>query len=1328
MAKKFIYALSNGKTLELEGDDQPSDEEVESIASEQGVKLQVNEESTPVAIPTPIADFSDVKSDSSVSIPEEGLLKRGWDLANKPLTEYLPDELNPSLRVKARHTAENLQHDTTKDWTIPFSGGATWRGLREGLEEGAVDTAAGLTSPLNLATTAAFGGSNILAKQGLKGGAAGLHMLGQGLSIPVAGHGGMQIVDPNTSWGEKAFGVAELAGGLAGIRSRVPTIGKRIVDKVPDTGNSGGSTGAKLKLRFNNETGKLEPIPPPPPDNGGGTGTKYNSSFINEAGWEEFGPKPDLPPDLIPVGEEGGFNQRFDDAVKKPTEDILFENASKRFNMGRPKETAEFLGLQENGEPLFNIIGGERDKSTVSGIKLKELGIDIPEVPSDARPMRGSEIREMMLAKRDQALNEPLNEMVTSTEEVIPNEIVNDENGIRSTHTEGTDPYIERDLGLRGIDAQLMRLKESRRANLANEATLNESIPNQVIDVGKQLPPEIDPFQQRIENMRADTERMRIENAKPLPIEKQNEIADWDKNQRNTARYEGRNINDIHTPPTPTQQRIRDSFSKIKEHSDKYSEWFAEQENVLPEGEVFKPPFEIEAKYKAEQAELYNAHQKLVDKLDPLEKPRLATIDIEPVSKLRSANEIISEARKEHATMLSRSDINNLKRQGYSDADIDQILQRIGEPEPVGPLDTTGIKQTESSRTFEPNQKQLNEEALAARRLKPKDTIANEMAPKLPRNLQGGKPRFNIGNKSYEPIFESDLDKALFIIAQKDPSKHNASYLKFVTETLNIDEKTAVIVGRKVRATIKGHLAGQEPGQITIPDSGIYAGHVKRSNEGPRELSTQSGSNIPPNKPPTVPPASSVPPSIPPSIPPRKLDPRTQALLDARKKVPSNPEDIPAAMQKVNNRAEALKMAPPAKKASLYQEIKDTHRALLTGFDISYVLRQGKGLITHPVIFKRALVDMYHALGSKEANALVEQAIIDHPSGYFKPGMDAEGNATPSFAERAGVAYKNVEENLSSNWAETGGTIPYLSKGYKQTVGRLYGATKRGNEAFIHKGRADLFASLMDEVKRRGVDPTADLVLAEKIAKSINTSTGRGSFGSLEHPSVNPKTGEMGQSTAMKVLNEAFFAPKFMASRVQMYTRVLTEGLNPFQKIDPILRKEALRSLFGIVGTGLLIQKMAQLAGAKVNNDPTNPDFRKIKIGDTRIDNFSGLGQYGVGAAQFLTGQKTSSLSNKSKRLSGGFNTAKPKYGAEDTFDLVTNFAVNRAAPIPSLIISWMHGRDFDGKTWEWKKALAKRMAPLITQDLYDLQKEDPKLIPVGILPVLGESIQTYGR
>lgn len=111
--------------------------------------------------------------------------------------------------------------------------------------------------------------------------------------------------------------------------------------------------------------------------------------------------KVNLPPDLIAVGEEDFFNKAVSDNKPKSTEDILYEAAKRKFNMGQEiptdeiKPTAEFKGWQlddthpEGGFPLYDIKGGPSDKSSVGVETLNKMGIEVPETPPKPQPMAG---------------------------------------------------------------------------------------------------------------------------------------------------------------------------------------------------------------------------------------------------------------------------------------------------------------------------------------------------------------------------------------------------------------------------------------------------------------------------------------------------------------------------------------------------------------------------------------------------------------------------------------------------------------------------------------------------------------------------------------------------------------------------------------------------------------------------------------------------------------------------------------------------------------------------------------------------------------------------
>jgi hypothetical protein len=73
----------------------------------------------------------------------------------------------------------------------------------------------------------------------------------------------------------------------------------------------------------------------------------------------------------------------------------------------------------------------------------------------------------------------------------------------------------------------------------------------------------------------------------------------------------------------------------------------------------------------------------------------------------------------------------------------------------------------------------------------------------LPKELAGAKPRYAYGEKQFELIFESDLDKAVYILAQTTPSKRDKDYLTLVMTKAGMTEDEARAAGGMVRDQIK---------------------------------------------------------------------------------------------------------------------------------------------------------------------------------------------------------------------------------------------------------------------------------------------------------------------------------------------------------------------------------------------------------------------------------------------------------------------------------------------------------------------------------------------
>jgi hypothetical protein len=286
--------------------------------------------------------------------------------------------------------------------------------------------------------------------------------------------------------------------------------------------------------------------------------------------------------------------------------------------------------------------------------------------------------------------------------------------------------------------------------------------------------------------------------------------------------------------------------------------------------------------------------------------------------------------------------------------------------------------------------------------------------------------------------------------------------------------------------------------------------------------------------------------------------------------------------------------------------------------------------------------------------------------------------------------------------------------------------------------RADVFESLIKDGKILA-DVEKNLPMARALADFVNTATGRGSLGRLEK--------------SASILNTGLFAPRLIASRVKM--------LNPHYYImaPPQVRKEALKSLFAVAAFGNTVLQLASMAGAEVENDPASSDFGKAKIGNVRIDPWGGFQQYIIAANRLIRpsfakipgmeGGTDSGIAPLDLATgyagAGGWRTKSSTTGKEYDLlnpqgpygqtpaDVAGRFARGKMNPVLGFAWSMATGnKEMSGQPMNFKtmnpmeNAVTQRFIPIFMQDVYQLAKEDPALLPLAIPAGLGMGIQAY--
>jgi hypothetical protein len=362
-------------------------------------------------------------------------------------------------------------------------------------------------------------------------------------------------------------------------------------------------------------------------------------------------------------------------------------------------------------------------------------------------------------------------------------------------------------------------------------------------------------------------------------------------------------------------------------------------------------------------------------------------------------------------------------------------------------------------------------------------------------------------------------------------------------------------------------------------------------------------------------------------------------------------------------------------------EALNVPRALMASFDLSAPLRQGIFLVGRPKQWLPAARDMFkYAFSEKSYQGLME-GIKQRPTYAL---MKESGLPMTDI----GSALTGREEAFMSNLAEK---IP--------GVGKIVRGSNRAYTGFLNKLRADTFDDLVRTAEQQGVKVEGKTL--SDIGMFVGSATGRGKMPqALERSAV--------------ALNSVFFSPRLMASRLNL--------LNPvyYTKLDPFVRKEALKSLATFSGTLASILTLAKIGGADVGVDPRSADFGKIKVGNTRYDMGGGFLQYLRAATQFFSGKYVSSTTGVEMTLGEGY---KPM----TRFDILQRQVESKEAPIMSFVTTLLKGQDPVGKKVNLRDEVVQRFIPMVIQDIGDLVKERGLPgVAMGIPGVFGVGLQTY--
>lgn len=360
----------------------------------------------------------------------------------------------------------------------------------------------------------------------------------------------------------------------------------------------------------------------------------------------------------------------------------------------------------------------------------------------------------------------------------------------------------------------------------------------------------------------------------------------------------------------------------------------------------------------------------------------------------------------------------------------------------------------------------------------------------------------------------------------------------------------------------------------------------------------------------------------------------------------------------------------------------NTMKSAMSTGDLSAPLRQGAPLL-HKKEFREALPNMIK--------------MFQNESHYVNKMGSIKNDPLFKFADDMGLELTGLNRGKEERFLNT--IIEDIP-----VYGKVVRASDRAYTGFLNDLRFSTYKSLLNDATKSGLSPGRNKELAREIATFVNEATGRGSLG------------EMGEKAA-HLLNAAFYSPKLLASRVRLINRVVNPWM--YHKQSAFVRKEALKSALSMASFNITVNGLATAAGGKITYDITNSDFMKNRFKNTRVDFGAGFLQPIVFAGRLITAKYTSSTTGKTSELGRG-------YGQTSDADLIWRFLTSKEAPLIGLAGDIWTGKDWKGDEKNRATAIMERFIPMVVQDLNDIIKDDPKMIPLIIPGIFGASVQTY--
>jgi len=255
-----------------------------------------------------------------------------------------------------------------------------------------------------------------------------------------------------------------------------------------------------------------------------------------------------------------------------------------------------------------------------------------------------------------------------------------------------------------------------------------------------------------------------------------------------------------------------------------------------------------------------------------------------------------------------------------------------------------------------------------------------------------------------------------------------------------------------------------------------------------------------------------------------------------------------------------------------------------------------------------------------------------------------------------------------------------------------------------------------NQIKILGTEPSEEVT--KGLAMLANSITGRGSFGRFEN--------------IANIANKILFSGRYVKSTIDTFTL-------PFDpRLPEVVRKEAFQSSIATLSSIAGLMSTVALF-TDVDFDPRSSKFGKARIPGTNrwVDMTAGLGSYitlatrtGLGLSTDVAGVTDIKPYVSSTGKESNLNTG--KFGSPTIASVIGNWASNKLAPAPSVLLQTLKGKDYTGEKPTLVGSALNLVAPISPGNIVEgaMESEDSASVQVlsALFDVLGQSVTDYDK